>query len=212
MIMKRFVLVLLVIAMVFALIGCTNTLESESEPTSTIETQECVEHDFSEAGFLTPRRCLVCNILDGDPLYKQCETWEDVIDCLYFDEMVYDLAVTEDGDSVTLVLYFTDATQFATEELIKGFMLKAFLSLPDIIGFTQGSYIGTTIDTPDYFRKHVTIFLSVPGCAIAASPYDGNWLGMATCLIPYDESTDITVFESAYNIAFGSTNVVYEIE
>ena len=210
--MKRFVLVLFLITMVFAMIGCTNTVGSESAPTSTIELQGCVEHDFSEARLLTPRRCLECNILDGEPLYKKCETWEDVIDCLYFDDMVYDLTVTEDGDSVTLVLYFTDTNQFATEDLIKDFMVKAFISLPDIIGFTQGSYMGTTIDTSDYFRKNVTVFLSVPGCAIAAVPYDGNLFGIATCLIPDGESTDITVFESAYHTAFGSTNVGYEIE
>ena len=60
--------------------------------------------------------------------------------------------------------------------------------------------------------KQATIFLSVPGCAIAALPYDGNLFGMATCLIPDEESVDITVFERAYNVAFGSTNVGYEID
>lgn len=214
--MKRFAVVLSLLTMVFAMMGCTNTSDGEPLPTSTVpststtKSNVCVEHNFTAGSLLTPRRCVECNVLDGEPLYKQCKTWEDIVGCLYFGEMRYDLTVTEDDADVTLVLEFTDATQFATEDLVKEFMVKALVSLPDIIRFTQGSYL--SIDTPDYFRKDATIFLAIPGGTIACVPYDGNLFGMATCLIPDEESVNLTVLESAYSIAFGSTNVEYEFE
>ena len=214
--MKKFAIIPLLFVLVFCVIGCANTLESEPVQTSTTpstsatETKVCLEHDFTDGSLLTPRRCLECNLLDGEPLYKQCKTWEDIIACLYFDEMVYDLTVTESDDGVTLVLEFTDADQFTTEDLVREFMVKALVSLPDIIGFTQGSYL--TIDTPDCFKKDVTIFLAIPGGTIGCVPYDGNFFGMATCLIPDKESDNLAVLESTYKTAFGSTNVEYEFE
>ena len=210
--MKKFAIIPLLFVLVFFAIGCYNTSGSEPVQISTTESTACSEHDFTDGSLLTPRRCLECNLQDGEPLYKQCETWEDVVDCLYFNEMVYDLTVTEAEDGVTLVLEFTDANQFATEGMVKEFMVKAFVNLPDIIGFTQGNYFGMGVDTPDYFRKDATVFLVVPGGTIGCVPYDGNWFGIATCLIPDEESDNLAVLESAYNISFSSTNVGYEIE
>ena len=161
---------------------------------------------------MTPRRCLECNVIEGEPLYKQCETWEDVVGCLYFGNMVYDLTVTEADDGVTLMLEFTDANQFATEDQVKEFMVKAIVSLPDIIGLTQGNYLGRNVDTPDCFLKDATIFLSIPGGTIGCVPYDGNFFGMATCLIPDEESDNFAVLEEVYNTAFGSTDVEYELD
>ena len=217
-IMKRFTIVLLLFAMIFTIIGCGDTSESDPVVTSTIpststtESKVCVEHNFTDGSLLIPRRCLECNFLDGEPLYKQCETWEDVIACLYFDDMPYDLTVTEAEDGVTLVLEFTDANQFATEEQVKEFMVKALVNLPDIIGLTQGSYLGMSVDTPDYFRKDTTVFLAIPGGTIGCVPYDGNWFGIATCLIPDEEFENLAVLAGAYNTAFASTNVEYELE
>lgn len=217
--MKRFAIVLLLFAMIFTMVGCANTSESEPAQTSTApsasttESKVCVEHDFTEATLLRPRECSECDTTEGEPLYKQCETWEDVVTCLYFDEMLYDLTVTEVDDGVILVLEFTDANQFATEALLKEFMVKAFVSLPEIIGFTQGSYMRTAVDTPEYFnKKGVTIYLAIPGAAIGCIPYDGNFFGIATCLIPDEGAADLTVLESVYSTAFGSTDVEYEVE
>ena len=216
--MKRFVIVLLLFAMVFTIIGCGDTWESDPVQTSatpsesTTDAQVCVEHDFIVATLSRPSHCSECDATEGEPLYKQCETWEDVVACLYFDDMPYDLTVTEDEDGVTLVLEFTDANQFATEDLVKEFMVKALMCLTDIIGFTQGSYVGIPIDTPDYFRKDTTVFLSVPGGTIAGVPYEGNFFGFVTCLIPDEESANLAVLKSTYDVAFGSTNVDYELE
>lgn len=216
--MKRFTITILIFVLVFTLIGCDSSYQSEPVPTSTTsssstaESKVCVEHNFTDGSLVSPRRCLECNTIEGEPLYKQCETWEDVVGCLYFDDMLYDLTVTEVDDGVTLVMEFTDADQFATEDLIKEFMVKAFVSLPDIIGFTQGEYLGVTIDTPDHFQKDATIFLAIPSATIACVPYDGNLFGIATCLIPDEGAANLTALESAYNLAFGFTNIGYEIE
>ena len=209
--MKKFAIIPLLFVLVFFVIGCDNTQGDEPVHTSTTESTLCKEHDFTGGSLLTPRRCLECNLLDGEPLYKQCETWEDVVACLYFGETLYDLTVSEAEDGVTLVLEFTDADQFATEDMVKEFMVKALVSFTDIIGFTQGNYLGTTIDTPDYFQKYATVFLSVPGGTIACVPYDGNFFGLATCLIPDEESDNLAFLEMVYNTAFESTNVEYEL-
>lgn len=216
--MKKFAIIPLLFVLVFCVIGCANTSESEPEQTSTTpststtESKVCVEHNFTDGSLVSPRRCLECNTIEGEPLYKQCETWEDVVDCLYFDEMVYDLTVTEEDDSVTLLLEFVDDNQFSTEDLLKEFMVKALVSLPEIIGFTQGSYMRTAVDTPDYFKKNATVFLAIPGATIGCVPYDGNFFGFATCLIPDEGANDLTILESVYNTAFGSTDVEYEFE
>ena len=216
--MRRLAIIFLLITMVFTMIGCDNKLENETADTSTTtsesatEAQVCAEHDFIVATLSRPAHCSECDATEGEPLYKQCETWEDVVTCLYFGETVYNLTVTEDDEGVTLVLEFTDANQFATEDLVKEFMVKAIVSLPDIIGFTQGNYLGMNIDTPDRFLKDATIFLSIPGGTIGCVPYDGNLFGFVTCLIPDESSANVAALKSAYDIAFGYTNVEYEFE
>ena len=216
--MRRFAIIFLIFTMIFTTVGCANELENEPVQTTTTpsesiaEAQVCVEHDFIVATLSRPAHCSKCDATEGEPLYKQCETWEDVVNCLYFDDLLYDLTVTEDENCVTLVLEFTNANQFATEDQVKEFMVKAIVSLPDIIGFTQGSYLGVSVDTPDCFRKDATVFLAIPGGTIGCVPYDGNLFGFATCLIPDELSANVTALKSAYDVAFGYTNVEYELE
>ena len=206
--MKRFAIILVV--MVFTMIGCANISESEPVQTSTTpstfttESRVCVEHDFSEATLLNPRECLNCDVTEGEPLYVQCETWDDVVGVSYFGEYSYDWVVTESNGDVFLKLNFNDITQFSTEDSVEEFMSYALVNLVEISGFVRGNYMGVTINTPDNFRVNTVIFLNVPGGSINCIPSTANMFGIKTIFIRDKESQNADILERVYNSSFGS--------
>ena len=211
--MKRFAIVLLVFAMVFTIMGCSDTMESEpaqtsaAPDTSTTESKECKEHDFSEATLLSPRTCSVCYDIEGEPLYTQCKTWEDVVGCLYFGEYTYELRVKQSGNNCLLFLEFNDASQFATEESVKNFMAGSLMALMEVSGLVRGKHLTTTIDTPACFRVDVAVSLIVPGGTIVCTPTDNNMVGVYTVLAMDDESEHAALLESVYKSTFGSLGI-----
>lgn len=216
--MKRFAIVLLSVVMLFALVGCDfvsdNRGGSKDNPTTVpttnqpaTEQQGCVTHDFTEATLLSPRTCSVCDATDGKPLYKQCKTWEDVVDCLYFGEYTYNLRVEQSEDKCLLFLEFDDASQFTTEESVKKFMTCSLLALEEVSGLARGKRFFTTIDTPSRFRVDVAVSLIVPGGTIVCTPTDNNMWGVYTVLVKDEESTNAALIESAYESTLGSLGI-----
>ena len=108
--MNRFVIVLLVVA--FVLVGCAsspndnNVKNNDGTSTSVSKTESnvCVEHDFREATLLDPRICNTCAVTEGEPLYKQCETWDDVVAYSQLQKYSYELSVIDSGNNVVLSL------------------------------------------------------------------------------------------------------------
>ena len=210
--MKKFAIVLGFVVAVFAMLLVINPPNSEREPTSATpstpasEPKGC-EHDFSEATLLSPRTCSVCYTTEGEPLYTQCETWEDVVGCLYFGEFTYKLRVEQNGNNCLLFLEFVDTSQFTTEESVKNFLSCSLMALNDVSGLVRGKRFFMTIDTPAQFRRDVSISLIVPGGTIVCAPTDNNMFGVYTVLAKDDASNLAPLLESAYKSTFGSLGI-----
>ena len=211
--MKRFIIVLLVVA--FALAGCAsfpigqNAQNSDKTPTSTSKTESkvCVEHTFQEATLLDPRICSACAATEGEPLYKQCETWEDVVGYSQIRKYSYELSVVDSGNSVVLLLDFTDDTQFATEDSVKEFMVVAIYGLTEICGLARGECMGIKIDTPTAFNIKCGVQLKMPGGTIYCFQSTTNRFGIMTTLSCNEESPNASIIESAYDSSFGSLGI-----
>ena len=82
-------------------------------------------------------------------------------------------------------------------------MVASLVNLVEISGFIRGNYMGTKIDTPDYFRVDTVIFLNVPGGSITCIPSAANMFGIKTLFIRDKESQNADILEKAYNSSFG---------
>lgn len=211
--MKRFIVVLLVVA--FALVGCTgsptgqNVQNSDRTSTSTSKTEPkvCAEHNFQEATLLDSRICSACATTEGEPLYKQCETWEDVVGCSQIHKYSYELSVIDSGNSVVLLLDFTDDTQFTTEDSVKEFMAVAIYGLTEICGLARGECMGIKIDTPTAFKIKCGVQLKIPGGTIYCFQSTTNRFGIMTTLSCNEESPNASIIQSAYDSSFGSLGI-----
>ena len=212
-VMKRFSIVLLVFAVV--LTGCTgspndqNAQNSDKPSTSVSKTEPtiCAEHDFQAATLLDPRICSVCTATDGEPLYKQCETWEDVVGCSQISKYSYELSVIDSGNNVVLSLDFTDDSQFATEDSVKEFMVVDIYGLTEIFGFAGGECMGIKIDTPAAFNVKCGVQLKIPGGTIYCFQSAARQFGIMTTLSCNEESPNASIIQSAYDFSFGSLGI-----
>ena len=211
--MKKFIIVLLVFA--FALTGCTGSSSNQNvqnnEGTSTsvskTESKVCVEHDFFEATLLDPRICSTCAVTEGEPLYKQCKTWEDVVGYSQMGKYSYELSVIDSDNNVVLLLDFTDDTQFATEDSIKEFMVVAIYGLTEICGLANGECMGVKIDTPTAFNVKCGVQLKMPGGTIYCFQSTASQFGIMTTLSCNKESPNASIIQSAYDSSFGSLGI-----
>ena len=216
--MKRFAIVLLLFAMVITMIGCANTSEGEpaqtSTPpsTSTAESKECVKHDFCDATLVRPRYCQSCKATDGEPLYVQCETWEDVVGNLHFGEYPYDLRVVpnKNGDGYMLFLTFDDTEKFTTEESLKEFIVCVIGSLTELSGFVRGNYLGMVIDTPAGFSGDTAVSITIPGGTIVATLIGSNMFGFYTVLVKDEKSPNVDILGNIYNESFVGIGVALD--
>ena len=211
--MRRFIIVLLVSAVV--LTGCAgspndqNAQNSDKTSTSISNTEPniCAEHDFQEATLLDPRICSACAAVEGEPLYKQCETWEDVVGYSQMRKYSYELSVIESDDNVVLLLDFTDDTQFATEDSVKEFMVVAIYGLTEICGLAYGECMGVKIDTPTAFNVKCGVQLKIPGGTIYCFQSTTNRFGIRTTLSCTEGSTNAGIIKSAYDSSFVSLGI-----
>ena len=211
--MKRFIIILLVFA--FALTGCTGSPndpnvqnnDGTSTSVSKAEPNVCVEHDFLEATLLDPRICNTCSVTEGEPLYKQCETWEDVVSCSQIRKYSYELSVINSGNNVVLSLDFIDDAQFATEDSVKEFMIVAIYGLTEICGLVYGECMGVKIDTPTAFNVKCGLQLKIPGGTIYCFRSTVNRFGIMTTLSCNEESTNASITKRAYDSSFGSLGI-----
>lgn len=206
--MKRFTIVPLLFTMVFTMIGCANTSESEpvlTSSTATTESKGCVEHDFSEASFISPRKCNICEVTEGEPLCVQCETWEDVVALAGFDEYEYDLQVMDSEDHVILYMTIDDDSLFATEDNANNFMLSSSLAFTCISWFSQNR-LGVT--TPEIFQVDTSIRLNFPDGSITCMPIGDRYgYGYSTMLSCEEDSPNKYMMQKAYNQFFESVNI-----
>ena len=211
--MKRFAillsvaLILLVVIVVYENTDISNTEPAPSTTASTTVSTEaaCVEHEFSEATFISPRKCEICEVTEGEPLCMQCETWEEVVALAGFDGYSYDLQVMDSDDHVILYLTIDDATLFATEETTNNFMLSSYLAFISISWFSQNR-LGVT--TPDVFQVDTSIRLNLPDGSITCMPVDNSSrMGFTTMLSCDEESPNKSILERAYDRFFNLVTI-----
>ena len=213
--MKRLITMLLLFAMSFSIIGCNDTSKSESEQeftrphTSTseptTESNVCVNHDFSEATFISPRKCKICEETEGEPLCLQCETWEEVVALTGFDEYAYDLQVMGTEDHIILYITINDDGLFATEVSTNNFMLSSFTAFQCISWFSQNRL---DVTTPEMFQVDTTIRLVFTGGSLTCMPIENRYrTGYSTMLNCDADSPNKSMIESAYNMFFSLTSI-----
>ena len=209
--MKRIAIALLLVAMVFTIIGCSD--RSESKPVSTpvttnpitTESEACVNHDFAEASFISPRKCKICEMTEGEPLCVQCETWEEVVALAGFEEYTYDLQVMGTEDHVILYMTIDDDSLFATDNAIYDFMLESYSAFFGISWFSQNR-LGVT--TPEMFQVDVSINVNFPGGSLSCMPIENRYMtGYSTMLNCDKELPNKSKVESAYNYFFSLTAI-----
>ena len=207
--MKRFIIVLLATA--FTLVGCASTSGSKLVPTATtentptVESNLCVNHNFSEATFISPRTCEICEMTEGEPLSAQCKTWEEVVTLAGFEGYAYDLQVFDSEEHVILILTFDDASLFATEEVANNFMLECFLAFMSISWFSRDRLLVTT---PEVFQVDTSIRLNFPDGAITCMPIGSPYgMGYSTMLSCEEDSPNKYLVQKAYNQIFESVDI-----
>lgn len=170
----------------------TNT----TEPTSTPTGATCVEHDFSKATFISPRKCKICDVTDGEPLCMQCETWEDVVALAGFEEYDYDLQVMDSTGSVILYITINDANLFATEDTANNFMLSSYSAFQCISWFSQNRL---DVTTPKMFQVDTSIRLNFADGSLTCMPIDNRYrTGYSTMLSCEKDSSNKYTLEQAY--------------
>lgn len=209
--MKRFAIVLLLLALLFTMIGCADT--SEINPVSipattntiTAESEACINHDFAEASFISPRKCKICEETEGEPLCLQCETWEEVVALAGFEEYIYDLQVMGTEDHVILYITIDDDSLFATDDAIYDFMLESYAAFFGISWFSQNR-LGVT--TPEKFQVDVSIDVNFPGGSLICMPIENRYgTGYSTMLNCDKELPNKSKVESAYYFFFNLTAI-----
>lgn len=205
--MKRFAILLLAaLVLLLVIVVCENTDLSSSDPglstteSTTASTGATCNHVFSEASFITPRTCDICKATEGEPLCMQCETWEDVVALVGFDEYSYELSVTDNNNSILLTLAFDDSDHFTNEDSLNNFMLSSYLVLIEVTWFTQNRL---NVETPDRFQIDTFVSLDFPGGSITCLPVDTySPMGFATALYVNEDSPQKFMIERLYNRFF----------
>lgn len=201
-------LILLVVIVVYENTDISNTEPAPSTTASTTVSTEaaCVEHKFSEATFTSPRKCEICEVTEGEPLCAQCETWEEVVALVGFDEYLYELQVMDSDSDNHVILYLTfDDDLFTTEDAAYGFMLRSFYACVGISWFSQNR-LGVT--TPNVFQVDTSIRLNFPDGSITCMPVDNSSrMGFTTMLSCDEESPNKHIIESAYNRFFNLVTI-----
>ena len=204
--MKRFAILLsvaLILLVVIVVYENTDLVNDEPTLSTTASTEAaCVEHKFSEATFISPRKCEICEATEGEPLSMRCETWEEVIALAGFDEYSYELSVTDCDNCILLTLAFDDSDHFTNEDSVSNFMLRSYLVLMEVTWFTQNRL---SVETPDRFQIDTLISLDFPGGSITCLPVDTySPIGFTTSLHVDEDSPQKFMIERLYNRFFES--------
>lgn len=214
--MKSFAILISVALMLFAVITSyenadissdEHTSSATTSTTAPTEPAGCVDHVFSEATFMTPRKCKNCEATEGKPLCAQCDTWEEIVACAGFEEYSYELQVMDSDEDNHVILYITitDDGLFDTEDSTCSFMLQSFFAMYGISRFSQNKL---DVTTPKRFQVDTSIRLNFSDGSLTCMPVNGRYkLGFSTMLSCNEDSPNKYMIENAYNNLFSTVKI-----
>ena len=173
---------------------CSVCSQSEGEP---------IEHDWLEATYITAKTCNVCKKTEGEPLespYKECDTWESVLQSVFKDEFIYEeTSVYTGAPNKSITLTFNDVSE------IESFMENVYRAV-EVIG-SENIFAVSVTDK----QNPTKLTISIDKAEIVATNLGDFDLGVSTSLNINEVNEVTTEIKKIYYKDFEKLDMLYVI-